>query len=357
VKLLTRTAVTGVAVAALALAGCSTDTTNPTPSGTTNPYADLAGSLVGTGASFPDVYYQYAIDKFGELAPDLEIKYTKSGSGAGRKDFANNLNDFAGTDSLVKAGQADNPAADAFLYVPTVAAPITVPFNVSGVTSLRLSPSTLAKIFSTTITTWNDAAIQADNPGVTLPATPIVVVHRSDASGTTNNFTGFLDKAAKQDWTLGRGDTVAWAASTQAGQGNAGVADAVKKTAGAIGYVDFADALGAGLTLAAIKNKAGTFVAPSVDGATAAVEGATVKDDLSYDPLNAEGETAYPITAPTYLIVRPSYPAAKAAAIKGFLTWLLTDGQNLAADKHYAKLPTSLRTKALANVNKIAVAG
>jgi phosphate transport system substrate-binding protein len=355
-SVLARTAIAGAALAALTLAGCSSGSNTPEPNtstSATNEFASLDGSLKGTGATFPNLFYQYALEKFEGVAPDLTITYQGSGSSAGRKDFAANLNDFAGTDSLVKAGQPDNPAAGAFLYVPTVAAPITVSYNLSGVTDLKLSPSTLAKIFSRKIKTWNDPAIAADNSGVTLPATAITVVHRSEGSGTTNNFTGFLDKAAKADWGLGRGDTVAWAADTQGGQGNAGVAQLVKQAAGSIGYVDFADAKANSLTFAQIKNKAGKFVAPTVEGATAAVAGATVNDDLSYDPLDAAGDAAYPITAPTYIIVRPTYDAGKAALVKGFLKWLLTDGQALAKDKDYAKLPASLQTKALAQLDKI----
>ena len=353
-SVLARTAVAGVALAALTIAGCSSKTPEPTTSNTaTNEFASLSGSLKGTGATFPNLFYQYALEKFEGVAPDLAITYQGSGSSAGRKDFAANLNDFAGTDSLVKAGQADNPAAGGFLYIPTVAAPITVSYNLSGVADLKLSASTLAKIFSRKVKTWNDPAIAADNAGATLPATAITVVHRSEGSGTTNNFTGYLDKAAKADWGLGRGDTVAWAADTQGGSGNAGVAQLVKTTAGAIGYVDFSDAKANSLTFAQIKNKAGKFVAPSVDGATAAVEGATVNADLSYDPLDASGDTAYPITAPTYIIARPTYDAGKAALVKGFLKWLLTDGQDLAKDKDYAKLPASLQTKALAQLDKI----
>jgi phosphate transport system substrate-binding protein len=356
-SVLTRGALVGVALAALTIAGCSSKSGTPEPSASTtapNPYADLSGSIKGTGATFPNLFYQYAIEKFADVAPDLDITYQGSGSSAGKKDFANNLNDFAGSDSLVKAGTADNPAADAFYYIPTVAAPITVSYNLSGVSKLQLTPSTVAKIFSSKVTKWNDPAIAADNAGVSLPDKTIAVVHRSEGSGTTNNFTGFLDKAAKADWPLGRGDSVAWAASTQGGSGNAGVAQLIKQSDGAIGYVDFGDATTSQLTFASIKNKAGKFVAPTVDAATAALAGATVNADLSYDPLDATGDTAYPITAPTYLLVRPTYTdAAKGAAVKGFIKWLLTDGQALAKDKNYAKLPADLQQKALAKLDTL----
>jgi phosphate transport system substrate-binding protein len=238
--------------------------------------------------------------------------------------------------------------------VPTVAAPITVSYNLAGVSGLKLSPTTVVKIFSRDIKNWNDTAIAADNSGVTLPNKPIVVVHRSDGSGTTNNFTKYLAAVGGADWKLGSGDTVAWAADTQAGDKNTGVAQLIKQSDGAIGYVDFADAKNAGLVFASLKNKDGQFVAASLDGATAALAGATIADDLTYNPLNAAGAASYPITAPTYLLVRPTYSdAAKAKLVKGFVKWLLTDGQKYAEGVGFAKLPAALQTKALAQLDKV----
>src|SRR5262249_21298871 len=161
-----------------------------------------------------------------------------------KKEFAGGLNDFAGTDSTVK--DADNVPAGSYLYVPTVAAPITVSYNVKGVSKLQLSPDTLAKIFQRDIKMWNDPAIAADNPGVTLPATAITVAHRSDASGTTSNFTKYL-VAASPAWKLASGDTVNWTTDTVGGAKNTGVATLIKQTDGTIGYVDLADAKAAGL--------------------------------------------------------------------------------------------------------------
>jgi phosphate transport system substrate-binding protein len=238
-----------------------------------------------------------------------------------------------------------------FLYFPTVAAPITVSYNLSGVKTLQLSPSTLAKIFTGSITTWNDPAIAADNSGVTLPSTKITVAVRSDGSGTTSNFSKYLAAAAPTDFTLTAGDTVAWP-SAQAGKGNAGVAQIVKDTPGAIGYVDLSDALATSLTTASVKNKDGKFVAPTLDGATAALAGATVKDDLTYSALNTAGADAYPITAATYVLVYTT-PASNANAIRGWLTYLLTDGQDLANQVDFAPLPTSLQAKALAQISLI----
>jgi phosphate transport system substrate-binding protein len=347
--------IAGVALAALSVAGCSsnTDSGNPAPSGSAGTdLKSLAGSLKFTGATFPAAYYNKALDEFSNAAPDLDVTYQGVGSGQGKKDFGAGLNDFAASDSLVKDG--DGPAKDSWYYIPTVAAPITVSYNLSGVTGLKLSGPTLAKIMATTIKTWNDPAIVADNAGLTLPAKPIVVAHRSEGSGTTNNFTKFLVAAGGADWTLGSGDSITWPATTQGAQGNGGVAQLIKQSDGAIGYVDFSDAKAAGLTFASIKNKDGQFVAPSVDGAKAAVAGATVADDLTYNPIYTAGATAYPITAPTYLLVHRTYSDPKTRTnVKAFVKWLLTDGSKFAGDVNFASLPADLQTKAVAQVDKI----
>jgi phosphate transport system substrate-binding protein len=355
-NVLSRRAVAGVALAALALAaaGCGNnddDTASPgaTTSGGTD-YASLSGQLKASGASFPDAYYQEVIAAFKAAAPNVTVTYNSTGSGTGKKEFGKGLTDFAGSDSLVKEG--DGPATGSFLYVPTVAAPITVSYNLSGVDKLQLSPDTVAKIFQRDIKTWDDAAIKADNPGVNLPSKPITVAHRSDGSGTTNNFTKYL-KAASPAWKLGSGDTVEWPTDTQGGEKNTGVAQIIKQGDGGIGYVDLSDAKASGLKFAAIKNKDGQFVEPTLDGTTAGLEGAEVAADLSYNPLNAPGASAYPITAPTFILVKTKYDdQAKAALVKGFLTFLLNEGQNIAAEVDFAKLPDSLRQKALSQLDK-----
>ncbi|XTZ16239.1 phosphate ABC transporter substrate-binding protein PstS [Micromonospora echinospora] len=355
-NVLSRRVLAGVALAALALTGCgSSDNDNDTPAAAGSSggeYASLSGELKASGASFPDAYYQEVITSFKDVAPDVTVNYNATGSGTGKKQFGENLVDFAGSDSLVK--DSDGVAAGSFLYVPTVAAPITVSYNLQGVDKLQLSPETLAKIFQTDIKTWNDPAIAADNPGVTLPNTPITVAHRSDGSGTTNNFTKYLEAAAPGVWKLGTGDTVAWPSNTQGGEKNTGVAQIVKQANGGIGYVDLSDAKASQLTFAAIKNKDGQYVVPSLEGTTAGLEGAEIKEDLSYNPLNAAGAASYPITAPTYILVKTKYDdAKKAELVKGFVKYILTDGQELAKDVDFAPLPTSLKDKALAQLDKI----
>jgi phosphate transport system substrate-binding protein len=352
-------------VAALALLGaaCSSDSKTASTTGgssssssstSTFDYSSLTGTLNGSGSSFQDAFNQKAKAEFAKVASGVTLNYTKSGSGAGKTDLANQVVQFAGTDSLIK--DADKPTFKGgdVLYFPTVGAPITVSFNLSGVDKLQLSGETLGGIFGGTITTWNDPKIAADNPGTTLPSTPIAVVHRTDASGTTSNFTKFLTKAAPTSWTLGTGDTVPWPASTQGAEKNSGVASLIKSTDGAIGYVDLADAVNADLTLAAVKNSAGKFVDPTLDGASAALGGATVNADLTYDPINATGDASYPITSPTWIIVYKTQPdAATASGLKGWLNFILTDGQGFAKNVGYAPLPPDLAQKALAQLSQI----
>ncbi len=356
-NVLSRRVLAGVALAALALAGCGgNDNGTQTPGGSNNSaaasnFANLSGQLQASGASFPEAYYQEVISSFKEQAPNLTINSNATGSGTGKKQFGQGLVDFAGSDSLVK--ESDGVPAGSFVYIPTVAAPITVSYNLQGVDKLRLSPDTLGKIFQTTIKTWNDPAIKADNPDANLPNTPITVAHRSDGSGTTSNFTKYLE-AASPSWKLGSGDTVAWPANTQGGEKNTGVAQIISQTDGAIGYVDLSDAKATKLKYAAIKNKDGQFVEPTLEGTTAGLEGAEIKEDLSYNPLNASGANAYPITAPTYLLVKTKYDDPnKAAAIKGFVRYLLTDGQALAQEVDFAPLPQALKDKALAQLDKV----
>jgi phosphate transport system substrate-binding protein len=352
-NLRSRLVLVGVALAGLVLAGCGGNDNGTSSSDTTggSELGSLSGELKASGASFPDAYYQEVISAFKGVAPGVTVDYNSVGSGTGKKEFGQGLTDFAGSDSTVKP--TDGVAAGSFLYVPTVAAPITVSYNLSGVDKLQLSPDTLAKIFQTEIKKWNDPAIAADNPGVTLPDKAITVAHRSDGSGTTSNFTKYL-KAAAPSWKLGSGDTVAWPASTQGGEKNTGVAQIIKQADGAVGYVDLSDATEAKLSLASLKNKDGQYVQPTLEGTKAGLEGAEVNEDLSYNPLNASGATAYPITAPTYILVKTKYgDPKKAQLVKAFVKYVLTDGQAIAKDVNFAALPSPLQQKALAQLDKV----
>jgi phosphate transport system substrate-binding protein len=338
----------GLVLAALALPVLLIGTAAAAPS--TNKLA--SATLNGDGSTFQLGFNQVVIGAFKPVQKAVTINYQGNGSGAGRTDFVNGVVDFAGTDAAYKATDPQPPKP--FFYFPTVVAPITVSYNLSGV-KLKLSADTIAKIFSGAITTWNDAAIKADNPTAKLPSTSITVVHRSDSSGTTANFTSYLTKAAPSSWTIGTGSTVNWPVG-QGAQGNSGVAKLVKTTDGAVGYVDFSDANASQLTFASVKNSSGKFIPPNLVSAAAAAQGATVNADLTYDPINASGPAAYPITSPTWIIAyQTQTDAAKGAALVGWLNFIYDQGQKLAGSVDYAPLPKALLKQAKAQVKKITV--
>lgn len=310
----------------------------------------LTATLVGAGASFPDAFYQAVNADFNGIAGSEIITYGKSGSSDGRRQLAAGTADLAGTDSLPKDGEFET----APLFFPTVAAPIAIGFNVEGLESLRLTPALIASIFQGEITTWNDEAIAAENDGVELPSTTITIVRRSDGSGTTSNFTKYIEAAAGDAWSLGSGDEVNWPTASQGAEGNAGVAGLMDQTNGSIGYVDLADALKAGLAIAEVQNAAGNFVLPSTDGVQDALASADINDDLTYNPLNAPGDNAYPITAPTWIIVVAEQSNADVAeSLRTYLRYMLTTGQDQASPNAYTALPEVLRERAFAQIDQI----
>jgi phosphate transport system substrate-binding protein len=314
----------------------------------------IAGSITGGGSSFQDGFEQRMIADYAEVNGDAKVVYQKSGSSDGKQGLSDGALDFAGSDSAIKDDEDLAAEKADVLFFPLVTAPITVSFNIPGVTELDLSPDTLAKIFSVQITSWDDRAIEADNPDADLPSTKITVVHRSDGSGTTNNFTTYLAAAAPDSWELGSGETVEWDPSTRAAEKSSGVATAIKSTDGAVGYVDLGDAAKAELDVAAIRNKAGRFVDPTPAGAAAAAAGATVNADLTFDPLDADGDRAYPITSPTWILVMKTQPSAtKAALLKDYLRYVLTTGQDAAPSVLYARLPEPLAEKAVDQIDQI----
>jgi phosphate transport system substrate-binding protein len=336
-------------------AGATTTAAEAAP---TVDFTKLSGSLVGSGATFPKSFYDDAIATLAGIAPDLKVEYGGGGSGKGQTDLQTNVVDFAGSDGTVAAADVSKYTGGEFVYVPTVIAPITMSYNLPGVDKLQLSPASISAIFQREITKWNDPLIAADNPGATLPATDIVVVVRADASGTTQNFTKFLDAAAGADaggaWKLGAAKDTAFPADTQRGDGNSGVAQIITATEGAIGYVDLSDAKANNLVFASVKNKAGKYIEPTLDATTAAAQNAKIADDLTYFLGWADGDASYPIAAQTWILVYTKQAdPAKAEALRGFLTYLLTDGQTAAAAIDFAPLPADLQAKALLNIAKI----
>ena len=313
-------------------------------------------TLNASGATFQKAFQEVAIEGFTKAHPSIKINYGAGGSGKGRQDFADQVVDFACTDAPYKDADVGKVKGGDFCYIPNVLGAITVSYNVDGVDKLQLSAATIAKIFQREIKTWNDKAIAADNPGAKLPATPIVVAHRSDGSGTTENFTKYLTLAAADAWKLKSGSTVEWPADTQAGSGNGGVAQIVKSAKGAIGYVDLSDAKASGLKYAAIKNQGGKFVEPNAQTVSAAGDGIDVNDKLIFSALNAKGDAAYPITAQSWCIVYAKQTdKTKGAAVKAYFRYMVTDGQALLPEIDFAPIPKSLQDKALAQIDKIQV--
>jgi phosphate transport system substrate-binding protein len=309
-------------------------------------------TLDASGSTFQKAFQEEAIAAFTKSHAGIHINYGGGGSGKGRQDLADMVTDFAGSDSPYKDADLAKVKGGEVLYFPVVLGAVTISYNLGGVQKLQLSPDTAAKIFQRDIRQWNDAAIAADNPGVTLPASAIVVVHRADGSGTTDIFTKFL--SASPSWRLKSGSTVEWPAETQAGQGNGGVAQIVKSTTGAIGYVDLSDAKASGLRYASVKNGAGKYIEPTTESVSAAGEGIDVQANLTFSAVNAKGDAAYPVTGQSWVIVYAKQAdKAKGAAIKAYLRYLLTDAQQLLGPLDFAPLPKSLADKAVAQLDKI----
>src|SRR5215831_18320402 len=225
--------------------------------------AGTGPTLNGSGSTFQKAYQEESIEKFKKINSGVTVNYGGGGSGKGRQDLSDMVVDFAGSDAAFKDADLAKTKGGEILYFPLLLGPITISYNVDGVNKLHLTPETLAKIFQRDIKKWNEKEIAAENPGVKLPDADIVVARRADGSGTTENFTKYLDAAAKGTWKLKSGSTVEWPADTQAGQGNSGVAQVVKSTKGAVGYVDLSDAKASGLHFATVKNQAGKFIEPT----------------------------------------------------------------------------------------------
>lgn len=313
-------------------------------------------TLNASGSTFQKAYEEVAIVKFTAANKDIKINYGGGGSGKGRKDLGDQVVDFAGSDGLYKEAELAANKGGPVLYFPILLGGVALSYNLEGVDKLNLSAETTAKIFQRDIKKWNDPAIAGENPDAKLPDADIVVAHRSDGSGTTDIFTKYLVSAAGDAWKLKSGSTVEWPADTQAGNGNGGVAQIVKSTKGAIGYVDLSDAKAAGLHYANVKNQAGKFVEPTSASISAAGEGIDVKDDLTFSAVNAKGDASYPIAGQSWVIVYAKQgDKAKGAALKSYLKFLLTDGQKELSALDFAPLPASLATKAVAQLDKVVV--
>ncbi len=253
----------------------------------------------------------------------MTVNYGSGGSGKGRTDLASGVVNYAGSDSPIPASDQSN-FKGTVLYFPVVIAPITISYHLSGVSNLKLDAPTIAKIFEAQITTWNNSAITALNPGVNLPSTKITVARRSDSSGTTQNFSEFLVKGAP-----GRVDARAHRPPSTGrppplgGNGNGGVASIIKSTNGAVGYVDYPDAKASGLSYASVKNSAGNFIAPSVQSATTAASNATIMPNLTFSAIWAPGAQSYPITYQSWVLVYQSQSGNMGQLLQAWVGYLV----------------------------------
>jgi phosphate transport system substrate-binding protein len=352
-----------VVAAAVTLAACSSSGSSSPSSGSSSTpaggsssssSAQLSGTLNASGSTFQTVYQQAAIQAFKSVQPGITVNYGSGGSGKGRTDLADGVVNFAGSDSPIPSSEMANFKGKKVLYFPVFLGPITMSYNLSGISNLKLTPKVIAEIFQAKITKWNDPAIAAINQGVSLPGTPITIAVRSDSSGTTQNFSLFLEEAAGSAWSLGSSSTIKWPATARAGNGNPGVAQIIKSTPGAIGYVDYADAKASGLSFASVQNKAGSYIAPSPSGASAAGAGVTVAPNLTFHAVWGTGAQTYPITYQSWDLVYAVQPNANdAAMLKAYLGYLLGQGQQLLGNLGYAPLPSSLDQKAVAQLSQI----
>ncbi len=360
--------VTTVAVAAVAaalgLAACSSSSSSSTTSSgsaTTSASSSansssVSGTIKAAGSTFQTNFQQSAISEFKSTAPNITVDYDPVGSGTGRSDLYSNTVLFAGSDSPVPSKEAKEvPAGKTILYFPVQIGPIAMAYNLPNVTNLKLDATVIAGIFQGTIKTWNDPAITALNPGTSLPSTTITLAVRSDSSGTTANFSQYLVDAAGSAWKLGTSSTITWPSTARAGDGGSAVAQVVKSTTGAIGYVDFSTATAAGLHAAEVKNSAGDYVAPSSASATAAASHVTPKANLTFAAADEPGATSYPITYQSWDLVYSVQPnATDVALLKAYLGYLLSStGQALLTPLNLAPLPASIDSAAVAQLSMI----
>ncbi len=313
--------------------------------------------LNAAGATFPYPIYSKWFTEYNRLHPDIQINYNSIGSGGGIRQLQAGTVDFGASDPPMTDGEMSQNKVPV-LHFPTVLGAVVPTYDIEGVDQeLNFTGEVLADIFMGKITKWNDPALASINKGVMLPDTDIVVVHRSDGSGTSYVWTDFLSKVSK-DWEMkvGRNKSVNWPVGL-GGKGNEGVSGLIKQTPGAIGYVELIYAVQNKLPYGRVKNSSGVFVKADLAGVTAAAasESKKMPADFRVSITNASGKMAYPICSFTYLLIPSKIDdPAKKKAIKDFLHWMLTEGQNDAEGLSYAKLPKDVvarELKAIAQIN------
>lgn len=314
-----------------------------------------AQAINGAGATFPYPIYGKWFEEFRKLNPSIEINYQSKGSGAGIAQLTEGTVDFGASDMPMKDEQIAALKVKA-LHFPTVLGGVVPTFNLPGVAELKFSSEMIAGIFLGKITKWNDPKIAKANPGVKLPATDVIVVHRADGSGTTFVFTDYLSKISPE-WKAGPGANTSIKWPTGVGQqGNEGVAGMVKQTPGAVGYVELIYALKNSMGYGSVQNAAGAYLKANLETVTAAAAGAakSMPADFRVSITNAPGKNAYPISSFTWLLIPTQIQdAPKRTALVSFLKWMLADGQKDCAALGYAPLPKEVVAQELKQIAQI----
>ena len=312
-------------------------------------------TLNGAGATFPYPMYSKWFSEYNKLHPDIQINYQSIGSGGGIRQVLNGTVDFGASDGPMTDEQLKE-AKVKILHIPTVLGADVPAYNIPGVSGeIKFTPDVLANIFLGKITTWNDPAIAKANPGMSLPNQPIIVVHRSDSSGTTYIWTDYLSKVSK-DWesTVGKGPSVKWPVGL-GGKGNEGVAGQIRQLQGSIGYIELIYAVENKIAYGSVQNAAGAFVKASLDGVTEAAGSLkAMPADFRVSITNPPGKGAYPISSFTWLLIpAQAKDANKGKIIADFLNWMVNDGQKMTAQLSYAPLPQNVAEKVKAAIKQV----
>jgi phosphate transport system substrate-binding protein len=316
-------------------------------------------TLNGAGATFPNPMYSKWFSEYHKIHGDIQINYQAIGSGGGIRQVSEGTVDFGASDMPMKDEQlqaAEDKLKTKILNIPTVLGAVVPAYNIPGVsTDLKFTPEILAGIFLGKISNWNDKAIAAVNPGVNFPNQEIVVVHRSDGSGTTFVWTDYLSKVSS-DWKsqVGADTSVKWPKGL-GGKGNDGVAGSIRQLPGSIGYIELIYAVQNKIPYGSVKNSSGAFVKASLDGVTAAAASAPkMPADFRVSITNAPGKDAYPISSFTWLLIpQASKDSAKGKMLADFLTWMIADGQKMAGALDYAPLPDNVAAKVKETIKQV----
>ncbi|MFN0139669.1 MAG: phosphate ABC transporter substrate-binding protein PstS [Pyrinomonadaceae bacterium] len=321
-----------------------------------------AMQLQGSGATFPKPIYEKWVSEFAKANSGLKIDYQATGSGAGQKALLAKTADFGASDDPMSDDDLKGAGAE-ILHIPTVLGAVVLTYNLDGVKEpLKLTPQNIADIYLGNIKKWNDEKLKKENPNAELPNADILPVYRADSSGTSAVFTDFLSKTSPE-WKekVGMNKQPSWITGVGVGaKGNDGVMGQVKQTPNAIGYVELTFAKANNLPTALVKNKAGEFVAASIESVSAAAAGAVAKmpEDLRTQITDADGKDSYPISSYTYILVyKDQGDAAKGKVLTDFLWWAIHDGEKFAKDLHYAPLPADVVKKVEVKINSITSSG